>query len=145
MNIPKTVYSIIKNNLIVTGYFLLDYSRSVHGNKVISLSRKVGGRPVTINLEFIKNGGVWVNPAKYTFVSRTSHFDYNESEKRWSRRKDIILGLVRKLQQAEVWPFITNKNFFQVNENCSSFKKKKGLKNRVKDEMFVTLEPQKTK
>lgn len=139
----KSVFSIVKNNLSVTGYFLINESRSESGNRVLSLSREIKGAPVTIDLEFTRDGGVWINPAKYIYTSRISHFDYAEPERRWTRRKNIMLGLVMKLQKADIWPFITNKKFFQVNENCSSFKKHKSLKNRVSDEMFSALEPQK--
>lgn len=139
----KSVFSVVKNNLSVTGYFLINEARSETGNRVLSLSRQINGEPVTIDLEFTKNGGVWINPAKYIFKSRISHFDYAESERRWTRRKNIMLDLVMKLQKADVWPFITNKKFFQVNENCSSFKKRKSLQNRVAEEMFSIMQPQK--
>jgi hypothetical protein len=43
--------------------------------------------------------------------------------------------------KAAVWPFIQNKKFFSVNENCASFKKKEGLKNRVMEEFQDCLNP----
>lgn len=132
--------SVVKNNLIATNYFHVRESTSERGNPVFILTRRTGGRPVTIHLEVVK-GGLWVNPPKYTFTSTVSHFDFVEQEQRWTRRKDVIMNLVAALMKAEIWPFIQNKKFFSVNENCRSFKKKKGLKNRVMDEFHSTLDP----
>ena len=136
-----TPYAVIKNNLMATKYFFVKESRSGAGNKTLVLTRRISGRPVTVNLEFTKDGGVWLNPATYTFSSTISHFDYKESEQRWTRRKDIILGLVAVLQKASVWPFISNKKFFAINENCKALRRKKALKARVSDEMFDALQP----
>lgn len=138
-----TLFTVVKNNLAVTRYFFLEESKSAAGNRVLVLTRKIAGRPVTVNLEFTRDGSVWLNPATYTFTSTISHFDYKDSEQRWTRRKDVILGLVKALQKASVWPFITNKKFFDVNENCKSLKKKKTLKGRVADEMFEVMNPRK--
>jgi len=125
--------SAVKNNLLATRYFFVNETRGGNGNTVLVLTKKVSGRPVTIHLE-VKEDGLWINPPKYTFTSTVSHFDFLEQETRWTRRKDIILRIVDSLMRAEVWPFIQNKKFFSVNENCASFSKKKGLKDRVTGE-----------
>jgi glycogen debranching enzyme len=132
--------AVVKNNLQATGYFLVNESKSAQGNTLFSLTKKVGGRPVTIHLELV-NGGLWVNPPKYTFSSTVSHFDFTEQEQRWTRRKDIITNVVAALMKAEVWSFIQNKNFFTVNENCKSFQKQKDLKTRVLEEFKDCLDP----
>lgn len=137
----KSLFSVVKNNLNVTGFFHLNEFVNEAGNKVLSLTREISGTPVTVHLEF-DGDGVYINPARYTFVSRISHFDYTEEETRWTRRKSVMLGLVMKLQKAEVWPFISNKGFFKINENCRSLNKKR-LRGRVQDEMDAALQPQK--
>ena len=139
----KSVFSVVKNNLAVTKYFLLDESRSPTGNRVLTLTRQISGTPVTVDLEFTKDGGVWIRPARYTFTSRVSHFDYAEPETRWTRRKNVMLGLVKKLQLADVWPFISNKTFFTINENCTSFSKTKSLRHKAVREMSEAFQPQK--
>ena len=130
----------VKNNLLATNYFIVRESTSANGNPELVLTKKVSGRPVTIHLEVIK-GGLWINPPRYTFSSSVSHFDFAETEMRWTRRKDIILNVVAALMKASVWPFIENKKFFSVNEKCVSFKKKDGLKSRVMGEFQDCLNP----
>ena len=130
----------VKNNLQATKYFFVRESTSETGNPVLILTKKVSGRPVTIHLE-VTRSGLWINPPKYTFTSTISHFDFIEQELRWTRRKDIITNVVAALMKAEVWPFIENKKFFSVNENCASFKKRKGLRGRVMEEFHDCLDP----
>ena len=130
----------VKNNLQATGYFFVKEETSPAGTPLLVLTRKVSGRPVTIYLEVTKTG-LWINPPKYTFTSTVSHFDFVEQETRWTRRKDIIVNVVAALMKASVWPFIQNKNFFSVNENCRSFTKKKGLRDRVTEEFQDALNP----
>ena len=130
----------VKNNLQATNYFIVRESTSANGNPEFVLTKKVSGRPVTLHLELSK-GGLWINPPKYMFTSTVSHFDFIETETRWTRRKDIITNVVAALMKAEVWPFISNKKFFSVNENCKSFKKKEGLKSRVMEEFQDCLDP----
>lgn len=135
----KTLYSIVKNNLIVTGRFIgVKESISDSGNKIISLSRKIASKSITINLEFI-NDDIYIRPPNYIFKSSSSHCDYIVDENRWTRQKNVIFGLVEDLQKASIWPFIKNKHFFVINENCASFKKKKGLKSAVADQISEVL------
>jgi hypothetical protein len=130
----------VKNNLQATKYFFVREETSEAGNPVLVLTRRISGRPVTLHLEVVK-GGLWIKPPKYTFTSTVSHFDFIETETRWTRRKDIIVNVVAALMKAAVWPFISNKKFFTVNENCKSFGKKRGLKDRVTQEFHDALDP----
>jgi len=130
----------VLNNLNATRYFFVKESVNENGNPVLILTKMISGRPVTIHLEVVK-GGLWINPPKYTFTATVSHFDFIERETRWTRRKDTIVNVVAALMKAEVWPFIENKKFFSVNESCKSFGKKKGLKDRVKEEFNDALNP----
>ncbi len=134
----KSLYSVVKNNLMVTKLFFLSDSISESGNKVLVLTRKIGSKPVTVNLEF-KSDGLYVIPPKYTFRSSVSHCDYLVEEQRWTRRKDTIFCLVKALKKATVWSFIKNKEFFKINENCKTFSKMKSLKNNVQKQIFDVL------
>lgn len=134
----KSLFAVVKNNLTVTQVFIFRESVNDANNKVLVLTRKIKD-PVTIHLEFTNDNCAYVRPPRYAFKSVSSHCDYTAKEERWTRRKDVIYGLVKALDKAGIWPFISNKNFFHVNENCKMFLKKKDLKSRVVDEIHEIL------
>lgn len=131
----KSVYAVVKNNLMVTKLFFVSEGVNLAGSKTLNISRKIGADTIRVELEFLKDGKIWINPPSYAFSSRTSHCEFAMPESRWTRRKGVIFGLVKALKRAEVWPFISNKNFFRVNENCAGFGKKKGLQSVVSQEV----------
>jgi len=139
----KSLYAVVKNNLMVTKLFFITDSISAAGNKLLVLVRKIGPKPVTVNLEF-KSDGLYIVPPDYVYKSAISHCDYVVEERRMTRRKDIIFGLVKALKRAAVWSFIENKDFFKLNENCTFLKKtskyyKKGLKSDIQDQIESVL------
>ena len=82
--------------------------------KDICLIKMIGKRPVTIMLKDVGEG-YWIEPPKHEFSCSYSHFDFAETEMRYTRRKDLLLRLVLHLQKTHLWKYIVNKSFFVVN------------------------------
>ena len=87
------------------------------------LIKMVGKRPVTIFLKNMGNG-YFIEPPKHEFRCTYSHFEFTETERRFTRRKDILLRLVDHLQKTKMWDFILNKGFFAPNPSNSKMNKK---------------------
>lgn len=134
----KSLYAIIKNNLRVTKIFHIQDAIK-NDNKALSLAREINGKPFTFYLEFIHDN-VYIRPADYIFKPVSSYGNYNIEEHRWTRRKDVVFTIVKGLKKSAVWPFIKNKDFFIINDNCNYFTKKKGLKSIIKDEFNAIFE-----
>jgi hypothetical protein len=89
----------------------------------LQLIKMIGKRPVTIFLRRELTGFV-IEPPKYDFRSSNSHFEFTMLEKRCTRRKGILLGLVEHLQKTKMWDFVLNKDFFTPNQNNPKMNKK---------------------
>lgn len=89
----------------------------------VCLIKMIGKRPVTIYLRNCENG-YFIEPPKHVFHCTYSHFEFTETENRYTRRKDVLLRLVEHLQKTKMWNFILNKNFFVPNQYNSKMKRK---------------------
>ena len=87
-------------------------------NDRITLSRVLAGQVLRVDLVIVGDE-LWVEPCKYAFQSKNSHFDYAEPEHRWTRRKTLIFQLVDLLRSTGVWSYVSNKTFFSVNKECT--------------------------
>ena len=82
----------------------------------VRVSKTFGKRLISFELTIL-DGELWINPAKYEFYSKQSHFEYCETENRWTRRKSVIKAMVSILAKAGLWSFVSNKKFFELNDN----------------------------
>jgi len=73
-------------------------------------------RFVSLDLLLIENQ-LEIQPLCYEFHARNSHFDYVMPESRYTRNQGMILLMVNLLRRTNVWKFVANKTFFQVNES----------------------------
>ncbi len=80
------------------------------------LMKMVNKRPVTVILRREGDGFTIEGGPSYDFRCSSSHFEFTMAEKRLTRRKDILLGLVDHLQKTKLWDFILNKTFFVPNK-----------------------------
>jgi hypothetical protein len=98
----------------------------------VCLIKMINKRPVTIWLRYM-NEGFFIEPPRHEFVCTYSHFEFSETENRYTRRKDILLSLVDHLQKTKVWNFILNKAFFVPNNYNKKMKRKV-----VEDQYYAT-------
>jgi hypothetical protein len=91
--------------------------------KDVCLIKMVGKRPVTIYLRDYGEG-YFIEPPKHEFRCTYSHFEFAETENRFTRRKDILIALVEHLQKTKMWNFILNKSFFSPNPHNAKMKRK---------------------
>jgi hypothetical protein len=106
------------NELIVARRFQV-----ARQGKDVCLIKMVSKRPVTIWLRDQGNG-FYVEPSKYEFHCKNSHFEFAETENRYTRRKDILISLVEHLHKTKMWEFILNKSFFTPNPHNATMKRK---------------------
>jgi hypothetical protein len=106
------------NELIVARKFQV-----ARKGKDVCLIKMVGKRPVTVWLRDYGEG-FFVEPSKYEFHCKNSHFEFTETENRFTRRKDVLIALVEHLQKTKMWDFILNKGFFTPNPHNAKMKKK---------------------
>lgn len=115
MNIKK--YSAKEKNYLITNLqqssFFLVKRLNVH---TIQLIRTMRRQVISIILDETPTG-FWIRPPSYLFKSKTSFFEYNEDETRWTRNKWLIFSTVQILKKNLIWEAIENKEFFRVNEN----------------------------
>jgi hypothetical protein len=113
--------------LIGEGYFQV----AVKGED-IHLFRAIGGKPITLVLERMPNGGFWMRSTKYTFRSTTSFLDFTEQEDRVTRRFTAIVPFLMHLQRCEVWKHIENRQgYIEVNDKNPRLKKAPTIKDRL--------------
>lgn len=91
--------------------------------KDITLIKKVGKRPVTINLTWV-DGGFWIGNPEREDRCVNSFFDFTDTPKRATRNKDVLKLVVKQLQATSMWEFIENKDFFVVNKHNHKVNKK---------------------
>jgi len=101
--------------------------------KDITLIKKVGKRPVTINLKRIDNGGFWIGNPEREDRCVNSYFDFTDTPKRATRNKDVLRLVVQQLKVTSMWEFVENKDFFVVNKNNHKVNKK------VVESLFQTI------
>lgn len=51
----------------------------------------------------------------HRYYPKISHYDFNKTERRWSRNKQYIFKLIRDLKFCGLWKFISNKDIIIVN------------------------------
>ena len=98
----------------------------------ITMTKKFGHRVVSFILEKHKDGLYTIVPNGYAFTSILSHWDYVGEERRLARDKTIITSFVRTLKDVEMWDYITNQDFVQVNSHNKKSNKKK-IASELKD------------
>ena len=101
----------------------------------ITLTRVLGGRLIRVDLMLVDEG-LWIRPSRYAFQSKNSHFDYCEPEHRFTRQKSLIVQMVDLLRSTGVWAYVSNKTFFEVNQECTS---KKVTKASIKKQLDEAL------
>jgi hypothetical protein len=77
----------------------------------------------------LKTGSFEIQAPSYKYYSKISHYDYNKSERRWMRNKDLIFSIIKKLKISGIWDHVSNKDFIIVN----SSNKKSNHKQLLKD------------
>lgn len=91
----------------------------------VQLIKVLAGKPVTIFLKEVEEG-YWMEPPKHEYRCTYSHFDFNEEEQRFTRRKDLLVRLIPHLKKTGLWEYIVNKDgFFKVNPNNKKMTAKK--------------------
>lgn len=110
-----------RKNILIASYPFLE---------VIMVNRVSGGeREISLKLFYdLKSNTLEIQAPTYKFYSKISHFDYNQSERRWSRDKNIIFKIIRCLKASGLWDFISNKDFIVVNEHNKNSNHKQLLK-----------------
>jgi hypothetical protein len=98
------------------------------------MSKKFGHRVVTFILERRGDGMYTIVPNGYVFTSVLSHWDYVGEERRLARHKGIITSFVRALKDVEMWDYIENQDFVQINTN-----NKKSNKGKVGSELKALM------
>jgi hypothetical protein len=92
----------------------------------VSMHRKIGKHRISVHLEGLSNGSFRILPANYVYRSRMSHWDYPESEVRWSRNKKTFKAIVSSLRSSRAVDFIDNlEDFIEVNANNRNSDKRK--------------------
>jgi hypothetical protein len=112
------------HKLQMQGDWLIRYS-----NNEIKMSRQINQQICSVSLMKKNNNQYIILPITYKFRSSVSHLDYTYDEDRWTRNKESLKSLINTLKQCEVWKFIMNKNFIQINQK--NLKSKRFLRSQL--------------
>lgn len=104
-----------------------------NGKKSIKMSRILAGRAVTVVLEDTGKGSFRLRPATYRYRSSCSHFDYAESEERFSRNKNIFRSLFRALKDSTIAAYIENLDSFLTINRANGRSDKQRLVDELKE------------
>lgn len=114
INFPESVQKSIANlqqgyggkNLVVAAFPILEILKQNDNGEV------------SIKLFFdYKLGTFEIQPPTYRFFSKISHFDFKKPERRWTRNKEYLFGIINHLKIAGLWEIVSNKDFLVVNEH----------------------------
>jgi len=96
----------------------------------IKLIKAYGNNLVVVRLLQAKSDLIISFPT-YEFKPTLSHYGSNKPEQRGKYQKSILLHIIRLLKRHNLWEFILNKDFIQVNKFNEKLTKSK--KNELND------------
>ena len=63
--------------------------------------------------------GLELQASDQRFFSKLSYYDYNRTERRWTRNMNHLFPLIKDLKDCGLWQYITNKGLLVINEHST--------------------------
>lgn len=109
----------ISENLEILQYLYSLRNGTVEINyPIIEIRRHFINREISIKLFYDYNTDSFeIQAPTYKYLSKISHYDFKQIERRWCRDKDVLFNLIKNLQHCNLWDKVSNKDFITVNAN----------------------------
>ena len=95
--------------------------------------KEKNGKMLTAKLVWVDKK-LYLQPIKYNYGGGNAGFTYKLKETRFCRNQQILFPFIDVLKRAEIWPFVTNKDFLEEQRDTKKFTKSQ-LKEKLRKAM----------
>ena len=83
---------------------------------IIEIIKITQNEEVSLKLFYRYSDGVLeLQPPDRQYHSKISHYDFNKTERRWARKKEILFSFIADLKRCGLWELVANKDLFVIN------------------------------